>query len=85
MLGACCLLSLLGCGTPTTRLVVPQPNPVLMLPPTRLSSLVLKPAGDRLVPSDIERQHKIEAELCGATEEQLIAIQSWLESLNANR
>lgn len=52
-----------------------------MLPPKRLSDLALVPAGPKLELSDIERQKKREAEVCGATEEQLIALQKWAASV----
>ena len=80
-LSAFCLLTLQACGHESTRLVVPEPPPTLMLPPTRLSSLELKPTGATLQLSDIERQHRAEAELCGVNEERLIALQRWLEGL----
>lgn len=73
-----CLLTLSACGTQPTARPPGAPLPlVLMLPPTRLSGLVLVPAGPKVKPSDIERQKKLEAEVCGATEEQLIALQKW--------
>lgn len=75
---ALCLLALTGCGMRQTALVRPEPPAVLMLPPTRLSTLTLKPIGATLQLSDIERQHRLEAEVCGATEEQLLALQRWL-------
>lgn len=83
-LGVFFLLTLLGCGQQSTVLVRPSPPPVLMLPPTRLASLELKPQGPTLQLSDIERQHRIEAETCGENEEKLIALQRWLESMNDN-
>ena len=76
---ACCLLTLQACGTASTR-PQPTPPPTLMLAPTRLSSLVLKPAGATLQLSDIERQKRVEAEVCGDTEQRLMALQRWLGS-----
>lgn len=83
-LAALCLTALSGCGTVTIAPVA-EPPAVLMLPPTRLASLTLKPSGKRIQLSDIERQHRIEAATCGATEEQLLALQRWAGELNADR
>ena len=84
MLAASCLLAMTGCGMTSTRLVVPEAPAALMVPPIRLSSLELKPAGQKLELSDIDAEHRREAILCGDNESQLLALQSWLTSIQSD-